>query len=58
MNEAKQDDQYSKKETKRRMESALRRALTTPPKTHKEITRKKSQPNPATNNPRANSLYQ
>jgi len=33
-------DQYSDKETKARMDAALRRALTTPPKTHKDITGK------------------
>jgi len=32
------DDQYSEKETKARMDAALRRALTTPPKPHKVIT--------------------
>jgi len=33
-------DQYSDKETKARMDAALRRALTTPPKPHKDIAGK------------------
>jgi hypothetical protein len=33
-------DQYTEKETKARMDAALRRALTTPPKPHKDIAGK------------------
>jgi hypothetical protein len=33
-------DQHSEKETKRRMDDALRRALNTPPKPHKDIAGK------------------
>jgi hypothetical protein len=33
-------DQYSEAETKRRMDAALRRALATPPKPHKDIAGK------------------
>jgi hypothetical protein len=35
--DTKQSDQYGEKETQRRMEDALRRALNTPPKPHSEI---------------------
>ena len=34
-------DQFSEKETKARMDDALRRALTTPPKPHKDIAGKR-----------------
>jgi hypothetical protein len=34
------DNQYSPEETVRRMENAIRRALNTPPKPHKEIVGK------------------
>ena len=34
------DDQYSDKEATKRMENAIRRALSTPPKPHSEVTAK------------------
>jgi hypothetical protein len=37
---ANDSEHYSDKETKARMDAALRRALTTPPKPHKDITGK------------------
>jgi hypothetical protein len=36
------EDSYSETETSRRMDDALRRALTTPPKPHKDIAGKKA----------------
>jgi hypothetical protein len=38
MNAKASDDQYSPEETERRMTDAVRRALNTPPKPHKEMT--------------------
>jgi hypothetical protein len=35
-------DQYSEKDTKKRMEDALRRALNTPPKPHADMKKKPS----------------
>jgi hypothetical protein len=37
MRKNKPDDQYSDEETQRRMDEALRKALATPPKVHKEM---------------------
>jgi hypothetical protein len=40
MEQKKSADQYSEAETERRMENAIRRALNTPPKPHKEMVGK------------------
>jgi hypothetical protein len=40
MNDRKSNDHYSEAETKNRMDAALRRALNTPPKPHKDIAGK------------------
>jgi hypothetical protein len=37
----KDTDQYSPQETKARMDAAIKRALTTPPKPHKDIAGKR-----------------
>jgi hypothetical protein len=44
----KSDDQLSEKDTKKRMDDALRRALSAPPKPHKDIAGKRGKsPKPA-----------
>jgi predicted oxidoreductase len=40
MSDKSSDDQYSPDETERRMTDAIRRALNTPPKPHKEMVGK------------------
>jgi hypothetical protein len=46
------DDKYSDKETKRRMDEALRRALTTPPKPHAQMKAKPSRASATPSSPK------
>ena len=50
---SKNDEQYGGKETKQRMDDALRRALNTPPKPHKDIAGKAGK-SPKAQKPRIN----